>query len=159
MESTFPFAKCIGQGSVEAPRLWLKTAQTNARECGATLEEKRKGSHIHNEDKDNHQVCSFMWADKHWILAHKKDNAEQITKELVEEVDRWDLEQNARQLAVDEDLCKGGQAGHRVRKGERETHTSFRGRVQDLGSPVQSRWENADLPGGKDAERQQGVVG
>ena len=67
----------------------------------------RKGAHIHNEPEDNHQVCSFMWADKHWILAHKKENAEQMTKELVEEFDKWDMEQNARQLAVDEDLCKG----------------------------------------------------
>ena len=47
----------------------------------------RKGSHIHKEPKHNHHVCRFMWTDKHWILERKKENAEQMTKELVEEVD------------------------------------------------------------------------
>ena len=73
--------------------------------------------------KDNHQVCSFMWADKYWILSHKKENAEHMMKELVEEVDTWDMESNTRQLAAEEDLCKRGKARHRVRSGERETHT------------------------------------
>ena len=104
----------------------------------------RKGHHNQNEPEDYHQVSSFMWADKHRILSHKKENAEQMMKELVEEVEKWDMEPNARQLAVDEDLCKGGQARHRVRNGERETRTTFRGRVQDLGPLVQSRCENAD---------------
>ena len=44
-----------------------------------------------SELEDSHQVCSFMWADNYWILSHKKENAEQMTKELVEEVERWDM--------------------------------------------------------------------
>ena len=47
--------------------------------------------HLKSEDEGSHQVCSFMWADNHCVLSQKK-NAQQMMKELVEEVERWDME-------------------------------------------------------------------
>ena len=37
-----------------------------------------------------HQICSFLCADENWIMSHlKKKSLEQMTKELIEEAERW----------------------------------------------------------------------
>ena len=52
------------------------------------------GVHIQNEFEDRHQVCSFMWADKCWIMSHKTANPDKNEKP-VEEVENepWDPNQ------------------------------------------------------------------
>ena len=64
------------------------------------------------DDPDNsHQVCNFVWADNYWIFSQKKENVERIMKDLVEEVERWDIEP----------ICKGGERGDGDRNGGRNT--------------------------------------
>ena len=41
--STFPFTRCIRQGSVEAPRLWLKNGNAHLVKCGARMDEEKDG--------------------------------------------------------------------------------------------------------------------
>ena len=74
------------------PKTMAKHSQTETLECRAKLESNKIGIHIQNELEDNNQVCSFMWADNYWIMSHKKENVERMMKELVEEVERWDME-------------------------------------------------------------------
>ena len=43
VESTFSFARCIRQGSIEAPRLWLKMAMQTLGICGTRMGEGKDG--------------------------------------------------------------------------------------------------------------------
>ena len=38
-----------------------------------------------------HQICSFMWADNFWVVAHPIENLEQMLRDLIEEAEKWDL--------------------------------------------------------------------
>ena len=78
-------------------------------------------------------------------------------KELVEEVEKWDIDPQTSQSLVDKHLWEREKRRHGDRNRRRKTHTFVRRRVQDPGVLVQSCWENADLSGGKDAERQKSV--
>ena len=62
VECTFPFTRCVRQGSVQTPK------------------------------EDSTKVCSLMWADNCWIPSHSKEHRELMMKELVEEARRWGLE-------------------------------------------------------------------
>ena len=52
----------------------------------------KMGFHLESGHVGYHQICSFMWANKFWILFHTTIHLEQMTKELVEEAERWGLE-------------------------------------------------------------------
>ena len=38
-----------------------------------------------------HQMCSFMWADKFWVMSYSKSHLEQMLKDLIRETEKWDL--------------------------------------------------------------------
>ena len=44
------------------------------------------------EGQKTHQICSFMWADNCWVKSHSKAHLEQMSKDLIQEAGRWDLE-------------------------------------------------------------------
>ena len=58
--------------------------------------------HIETCPGGDHKICSFMWADKCWILSHSKTHLEQMMKDLIEEAERWDLTCKS---VVDKHLC------------------------------------------------------
>ena len=53
---------------------------------------KRKDTLLDMEGERGNQICSFMWTDSSWIMSHSKENSEQMSRDLVEEASRWDLE-------------------------------------------------------------------
>ena len=55
------------------------------------MEGKNVGVHIQTGLEESHQVCYFMWVNNYWILSYKKKNGEQIMKELVREVQKWNI--------------------------------------------------------------------
>ena len=52
---------------------------------------RRMGIHIQYGLEDSHQICSFMWADNYWVLVAQEGSADQMVKELMGEVGRWDM--------------------------------------------------------------------
>ena len=92
VESNFSFKRCLRQGRVEAPRLWQRMATqllANVEEDG---QETNMGVLLDFDGVRTHQTCSFIWADNFWIMSHSKGYFEQMLRDLIEEVSRWDLE-------------------------------------------------------------------
>ena len=44
------------------------------------------------EGQITHQICSFMWADNHWVMSHSKAHLKRMIQDLNQEAERWDLE-------------------------------------------------------------------
>ena len=57
------FSRCIRQGRVEAPRLWLKIATQILWNVEPEWKRKKMGVHTDTCQRGEHQTCSFMWAD------------------------------------------------------------------------------------------------
>ena len=91
VESTFSFARCIRQGSVEAPRLWLKMAMQILGNVEPEWVETMMGVLTEEREGRDHQICSFMWADNYWIMSPKA-HLERMVKDFIEEAERWELE-------------------------------------------------------------------
>ena len=85
-----------GQGGSQ--RLQLKIAKQILWNVGRNWKARRLGIHIKNDLVVNNQVCSFMWADNHWIMSHNQENEERMKNQLVEEVERWDMEPKSASL-------------------------------------------------------------
>ena len=62
VENTFPFTRCIRQGSVEAPRLWLEMAMHILSNAEPEWMKKEMGFHTGTCEGRDHEMCSFMWA-------------------------------------------------------------------------------------------------
>ena len=92
VESNFSFNRCLRQGIADAPKMWQKMAT----QIFANVEEesikKRKDILLDMEGERANQICNFMWTDSSWIMSHSKENSEQMSRDLVEEASRWDLE-------------------------------------------------------------------
>ena len=97
-ESKFNLSRCNRQGSVEAPTLRLKSARLILWSVEKEWKRMRMGG--------NHQICSFQWADNHWMLSHSKMHLEQMMKELIEEPERWDLKTNTGESVVVKHLLR-----------------------------------------------------
>ena len=88
VESSFSFNRGLGQGSVEAPKLW----QMMATQLLATVEKKRKmGLLLDFKGDEAHQICSFMWTHNFWIVYHSRKKLEAMLRDLFVEATRWDL--------------------------------------------------------------------
>ena len=92
VENSFPFKRCIRQGSVEVPRLWLKMATQILWNVEENWRKRKMGVHIGTAQGGFHQMCSYMRADNCWILSQSKEHLKQMVKELVNEVGGWDTE-------------------------------------------------------------------
>ena len=101
VESKFQCARCIRQGIVEAPRLGLKMAMQILWKVEPEWKGNKMGPHIETRYGGCHQICSFMWADSHWILSQSKAHLEHMMIDLIEEAERWDLGKSV----VDKRLC------------------------------------------------------
>ena len=77
--------------------------------------------HVQNEPENSHQVCEFMWAGNFWILSQKKENAEQMMEEVVDNT-------YAMEERLDMEIETAGL----------KTHLTVCRRVQDPGALVQS---------------------
>ena len=66
---------------------------------------KKMGVLMDTREGQAHQICSFMWTDNYWIMSHSKTHLEQMTKDLMEEAERWDLEPETCRSVVDKHLC------------------------------------------------------
>ena len=86
---------------------------------------KKIGVLVNSRAGPAHQICSFTWADNHWIMSHSKTHLEQMMKDLIEEAERWDLEPKPASLwwtstsasEMMEDITIGTRSGqHRVLK-------------------------------------------
>ena len=53
--------------------------------------QKKHGLLLDLQGEKAHQICSFMWADNFWILSRSKRNLENMTRDLIEEAEKWDL--------------------------------------------------------------------
>ena len=84
-ERTFLFTRCIRQGSVEAPRLWLKMATQISSSVAEDWKKRKMGLHMETFQGGFHQLGSFTWADKYWILSKSEEHLEQMMKEFVED--------------------------------------------------------------------------
>ena len=75
-----------------------------------------------NSEGQTHQICSFFVGRHHWIMSHSKLPLEKMTKDLMEEAERWDLEPTAslwwtstKALEVMEDIVISTRTGqHRI---------------------------------------------
>ena len=92
MECTFPFTRCIRQGGVEAPRVWLKMAVQILWNLEEEWQKRKMLLRSETGQKGFHQICSFRWVNNYWILSQSQKILGQMVKELVEEVKRWDRE-------------------------------------------------------------------
>ena len=102
-ESECLFTRYIRQGSVEAPTLWLKLA----RHILALVQKRSKERSMEVLiEKDGHagyhQICSMLLADNYWIMSHSMLHLEQMMKQLVEELWRYDMEPKIGEPVVDE---------------------------------------------------------
>ena len=52
---------------------------------------KNGGTRMDFEGEKAHQICSFMWVDNFWIMSHSEKNLEQMLRNMIEKVSRWDL--------------------------------------------------------------------
>ena len=154
LDCSFPFTRCIRQGSVEAPRLWLKMAMQVLANVEPIWQKKKMGVNMDTQERGNHQICSFMWADNYWIMSHSKVHLEQMMKELIEEAERWDLEPKPASFVVDEHVCLW--ASWSIR-GQDNTLFPLR-KVQNFGIQVHTRRKNSIKFGGENAKCKQGVV-
>ena len=83
VESKFKFTRCIRQGSVEAPTLWLKQAMQISWNVEEEWSRNRIGVHIGKCQGESHQICSFVRADNYCSMSHSPVRLEQ---------ERWDLD-------------------------------------------------------------------
>ena len=119
VESKFSFARCIRQGSVEAPRLWQKMAMQILANVEQGWKKKRVGVILDLGGERTHHICSFMWADNYWAMSHSMALLEQMLKDLIQEAGRWDVEpkrarlwwtsthdsEEKKDLSIDTGLC------------------------------------------------------
>ena len=92
LKSTFSFT-----GDVEAPGLWLKMTMQIL--WNIESEWRRKmWLYIYLCQGESYQIRSFMWLYHYWILSHSKTSLEQMMKDLIEEMERWELEQKLTSL-------------------------------------------------------------
>ena len=61
LKSKFSFARCIRQGSAEAPRLWLQMAMQVLWNVEPEWVRKKMGVIMDIDEGRAHQICSFMW--------------------------------------------------------------------------------------------------
>ena len=86
------FNRCLRKGTVEAPRLWQKMpTQVLAYVEGDWITKSGMFSWT-SKGEGVHQLCSFMWADKIWIMSHSEKDLGQMFRDLIEEASRWDME-------------------------------------------------------------------
>ena len=71
VESQFLFDRFLRQGSVEAPRLWLKMAMQILANVEEGWGRRRNGVVLDLEGQKTHQMCSFLWADNFWIMSQR----------------------------------------------------------------------------------------
>ena len=118
--------------------------------------------HVETAQGGFHKICSFMLADNYWILSQSGENLEQMMKELVDEVGRWDTEQENYEYVVDENIRRRG-TGKRISI-RRQVHTSCflqrrsriaRGRCRTPWSEIiqnadKAWWRDVKIYGSKD---------
>ena len=92
-ESKFSFARCIRQGSVEAPRLWQKMAMQILANVEQGWKKERMGVVLDLEGKKKSSNLQFhVCRHNCCAVSHSKTHLERMMKDLVQEAGRWDVE-------------------------------------------------------------------
>ena len=91
-QSKFKFWRCIREVSVDASTHWLTLAMQTSKNVQKEWMKRRMSVHIDKRQGESHLTCSYMCADKHWIMSHSTMHLRQMMEELIDETERWDLE-------------------------------------------------------------------
>ena len=89
---------------------------------------KEQEMELHSETTEggSHHVCSFTWADDCWNLSQSRGNLQQMMKECLEEVKRWDMQPEPRCLLWTSTSADEKSEDMIIRTAARENRLPFR---------------------------------
>ena len=101
------------------PSPWeRRSSQTMAEDGHAALGKsgrgrckERMGVLVVLEGHKTHQICSFMCADKLWVMSHTKSYLQQMLKDLIQEAKKLDLAPIGSKFMVNKHLRFRGEEG------------------------------------------------
>ena len=158
VEYSFPFTRCIRQGGMEAPRLWLQMPMGILWNVEEGWKKRMMGLHLETAPGGFRQICSCTSADNDWILSQSKENLEQMMRAVVDEVGRWDTEPKTTSMWWSSTHAEEVQENLVIDTATGQYKLPFVEKFKIFRACVQPRGENARRIGRKKTERKQGLV-
>ena len=81
-------SRCVRQGAVEAPTLWVKLGEGPALVSGKSWKERGIGPWLGGQGHRDYQLCSVFWGENFGIMSDSRANWETMMKVFVC-ISRW----------------------------------------------------------------------
>ena len=123
--STFRFSRCLRQGGVEAPRLWIKMTMRILWNVEPEWKRRKDGTpHWHLSRTRASDLQHYVWTENFWFLSHPKTHLEQMMKDLIEEVERMGPGTKTSKSEMDKHLCWREDGRHKDQDANRTAQNS-----------------------------------